>query len=222
MRVLLAEDNPRLGGLIREGLQAEGFAVDWLDRLGDAEAALREVEYDLVVLDLGMPDGDGVDLVRSLRRAGAGVPVLVVTARDGLGDRVTGLDAGADDYLVKPFAMPELAARCRAQLRRPGGRSGAVLAAGNLTLDTVAREVRVDGARAPLSPRERSVLEHLLRRAGEVVPKASLEQALYAFDREATPNAVEVAVSRLRKRLARSGATPVVHTVHGIGYTLVA
>ncbi|MER2634929.1 MAG: response regulator transcription factor [Rhizobiaceae bacterium] len=222
MRLLLVEDNTRLATLIRDGLAGHGFAVDWFATMDGAHEALRAVDYQLVLLDLGLPDGDGLDLIRALRRERIATPILVITARGVLGDRVAGLDSGADDYLVKPFDLSELAARCRALLRRPGSTLGAVLGAGNVSLDVGAREVRVDERRVEMTPREVSVLEHLLRRAGQVVPKSALENSLYAMHAEVTPNALEAAVSRLRKRLAAAGADVRLHTAHGIGYALFA
>ncbi|OYU15738.1 MAG: DNA-binding response regulator [Alphaproteobacteria bacterium PA4] len=220
MRLLLVEDNPRLAGLIRDGLRGQGFAVDGCTGLADAEAALQVNSYDLLLLDLGLPDGDGLALLRAIRRRRDTTPILVITARGGLDDRVSGLDAGADDYLVKPFQIPELAARCRALLRRPGAALGTVLIGGNVALDTAAREVLVAGCTVETPPREVDLLEHLLRRAGHVVAKASLENALYAMDAEVTPNALEAVVSRLRKRLAATAANVTIRTVHGVGYAL--
>ena len=222
MRVLLAEDNARLATLIGEGLGEQGFVLDRFATLGEAEESAAVSRYDLFLIDLGMPDGDGVDFIRALRRKGDTTPVLVITARNGLGDRVGGLDSGADDYLVKPFEMPELAARCRALLRRPGGCLGATLNVENLTFDSVEREVRVSGRVVPVPPRELDLLERLMRRAGHVVSRASLEEGLYALSSEVTPNAVEAAVSRLRRQLAAEKANVVLHTAHGIGYMLMA
>mgnify|MGYP005813365063 CR=1 FL=1 len=222
MRVLLAEDNARLAALMAEGLAAEGFAADVVASVAAAREALAVVGYDLLLLDLGLPDGDGMALIRALRRRHDATPILVITARDGLGDRVGGLDSGADDYLVKPFDMAELAARCRALLRRPGACLGTTLAVANLEFDTSGRAVRVAGRPVRMARRERDLLELLLRRAGQVVAKESLEAALYALEAPVTPNALEAAVSRLRRRLAEAGARVAVHTAHGIGYMLAA
>jgi len=207
--------------LVRQGLSEEGFAVDGFETLEAAHEALASFTYDLVLLDLGLPDGEGLDLVREVRRRGASTPVLIITARGGLDDRIIGLDTGADDYLIKPFAIAELAARCRALLRRPGASLGTVLTAANLAVDTAAREVRVGGEHISMPPRELGVLEHLMRHVGKVVPKTTLEETLYAHDCDVTPNALEAAVSRLRRRLAASGVAAAVHTAHGIGYILV-
>lgn len=222
MRLLLVEDNPRLGELIVEGLVREAFAVDWRRTLAAALEACEAAEYDVILLDLGLPDGEGLDLLRRLRGQGDPTPVLVLTARGELGDRVAGLDLGADDYLVKPFEVAEVAARCRALLRRPGACLSVVLRYGNLALDTSTRAVTVAGASVPVSPREAALLEQLLRRAGQVVRRSSLEDHLYAMDSAVTPNALEVSVSRLRKRLVQAGADVVLRTVHGVGYALLA
>jgi DNA-binding response OmpR family regulator len=221
MRLLLIEDNATLAGLIVDGLVRDGFVVDWRETLEEGREARDLAAYDLILLDLGLPDGDGLDLVRRLRRSRDSVPILVLTARGGLGERISGLDAGADDYLVKPFDIPELSARCRALLRRPGACLSTVLQSGNVSLDTTHRSVAIGGVPVVVSPRETALLEHLLRRAGQVVAKSVLEDQLYAMDAEVTPNALEVAVSRLRKRLARAGADLVLRTAHGVGYALI-
>ena len=221
MRLILIEDNHRLAGSMRLSLEAEGFAVDAFETLAAARAALAGVPYDLILLDLGMPDGDGVELIAGLRRSKVATPVLIITARDGIGDRVRGLDAGADDYLVKPFATAELAARCRALLRRPGGMLGAVLQAGNVSLDTTTREVRVAGRNVNVPPREVALLEQLLRHCGRVVTKAAIDASLYALHAEVTPNAIDTALSRLRRRLNSARADVSIHTAHGIGYMLM-
>lgn len=222
MRLLLIEDNSRLGGLIRDGLTKDGLAVDWQQTLEDGEATLEAATFDLVLLDLGLPDGDGLDLIRRLRRASDTIPILVLTARGGLSDRITGLDAGADDYLVKPFDITELAARCRALLRRPVQGLTPVLSVGKLTFDTSTRQAAHDGALIELSRREAGLLEVLMRRAGAVLTKQALEEAVYDFNEPVTPNAVEVAISRLRRRLDDAGVKDILHNVRGIGYMLKA
>lgn len=222
MRLLLVEDNARLASLIREGLDRQGFAVDWCETVDGAEHALKINEYDLLLLDLGLPDGEGLDLVRRLRRRQDTMPILILTARGGLDDRVLGLDAGADDYLVKPLQIPELAARCRALLRRPGASLGTELTAGNVMLHSAERSVAVAGLAIEATPREVDLLECLLRRAGHVVAKPALEGALYSMDAEVTPNALEACISRLRKRLTAAGADVQIRTVHGVGYALFA
>jgi DNA-binding response OmpR family regulator len=221
MRVLLVEDNARLAGLIRDGLHGQGFVVDWCNAVDGAKTALGIGTYDLLLIDRGLPDGDGLDLLRSIRRDRNTTPILILTARGGLDDRVTGLDAGADDYLVKPFQIPELAARCRALMRRPGAALTTILACGNVALDTADRSIMIAGQPIEATPREVDLLENLLRRAGHVVAKAALENSLYAMDAEVTPNALEAAVSRLRKRLGAANADVTIRTVHGVGYALV-
>lgn len=222
MRLLLVEDNARLASLIREGLDRQGFAVDWCESVDGAEHALKINDYNLMLLDLGLPDGEGLDLVRKLRREKLMLPILIMTARGGLDDRVLGLDAGADDYLIKPFQIPELAARCRALLRRPGASLGTTLIVGNISLDTAERAVMIGGHTIEATPREVSLLECLLRRAGHVVAKPALEGALYSMDAEVTPNALEACMSRLRKRLNAAAADVQIRTVHGVGYALFA
>lgn len=220
MRILLVEDNDRLADLVGQGLRAGGFAVDAFNTLGDADAAMATVPYDAAILDLGLPDGDGIDLLRAARQRGDSLPVLVLTARDGIDDRVRGLNVGADDYVVKPFAMAELLARVRALLRRPGNALGVRLTCGQVTMDTTSREVWVGETLVALPRRETEMLEQLLRRAGRVVPKRSLEEGLYGFDDDVSANTVEVLMSRLRKRLAQTGADVTIHTLRGVGYML--
>jgi len=220
MRILLVEDNARLAALITDGLSAQGYAVDWSENLGSARHALEISSYDLLLVDLGLPDGDGLELIRSMRRGKNPAPVLVLTARGGLDDRVVGLDAGADDYLVKPFQMPELAARCRALLRRPNVSLNTVLSSGNVTLDPATRSISVSETPIEATPREVTLLESLLRREGQVVARTALENSLYAMSAEVTPNALEATMSRLRKRLAANSASIEIKTVHGIGYAL--
>ncbi len=220
MRVLLVEDNERLAAGIAQGLHAAGLSVDHVASASDAEAAALALNYDVIVLDLGLPDGDGLDVVKTLRGAGHSVPVLILTARDGLDDRVTGLNLGADDYVLKPFEMPELVARLHALLRRPGGALGSELQCGNLRLDTLSRQVSIADRLLPLSRREVGVLEHFMRRAGRVVPKALLEESLYGYEDSGSANSVEVAVHRLRKKLDTAGADISIHTLRGIGYLL--
>lgn len=220
MRILLVEDHNRLAKTIVDGLAGFGFGVDAFAAAGDGLAAKKQVAYDAVVLDLGLPDRDGIDVLSEIRLADSVTPVLILTARDGIDDRVAGLDRGADDYLLKPFAMKELAARLRALLRRPGRALGMVLEAGNLCFDTSGRQVKVNGTPIAISGRELVALELMMRRLGEVVTKTSLEDVLYGLTRDVNPNTVEAVVSRLRKRLERAGADCGVHTLRGIGYLL--
>ncbi|MEQ8194380.1 MAG: response regulator transcription factor [Rhodospirillales bacterium] len=220
MRVLLVEDNARLSSFIKKGLSAEGFTTDSFDTVGEAEAAIQTIQYNVVVLDLGLPDGDGLDLLSRLRKQGSNLPVLILTARDGVEDRVRGLNSGGDDYMLKPFAMEELVARIRALMRRPGGTLGVTLTAGNVSFDTTAREVCVSDKPITISRREMGVLEQLMRRHGRVVPKDVLEDRIYGFEQQVASNTVEVHISRLRKRLSNAGATINIHTLRGVGYLL--
>lgn len=176
-------------------------------------------DYALVLLDLGLPDGDGLRLLPILRDGGR-VPIIVLTARDQLADRLAGLDGGADDYVVKPVEMPELVARCRAVLRRPGDRSGTILRIGVLSLDTAARSVSVNGVPVPFGRREVGVLEQLMRAAGRVASRHVLEEAIYGFDQEVSPNALDAAVSRLRRGLEAAGCPLPIVTVRGVGWML--
>ncbi len=220
MRLLLIEDHSRLASFVKTGLGKQGFTVDVFGTLSDGMAAIEAVAYDAAILDLGLPDGDGLSLLQSLRESGDNTPVLILTARDAVDDRVKGLNAGGDDYLLKPFAIEELVARIRALLRRPGGVLGLTLEAGNISFDTTAREVRVADSTIHISRREMSVLEQLMRRHGRVVPKDVLEDKIYGFDEEVTSNSVEVHISRLRKRLATAQASVSIHTLRGVGYLL--
>ena len=220
MRLLLVEDNERFAALLKQGLAGGGFAVDVLPTAKEASVALDAGRWDIVVLDRGLPDGDGLDVLARMRRQGDTTPVLILTAHGSLKDRVTGLQSGADDYLVKPFALEELVARLQALLRRPGNLLGLALRLGNVTLDTVARQVFVDDRPISFSAREIAVLEHLLRRSGRVVAKTLLENSLYGPAQEVGSNAVEVHVHRLRRHLAETGASVHVHTVRGVGYMI--
>lgn len=221
MRLLLIEDNARLAALTGEGLVKAGFAVDAVRSLEEAHAAILVTGYDAILLDLGLPDGDGLSFLKSLRGSGNATPVLVLTARDGVEDRVGGLNLGADDYLVKPFALEELVARVRALLRRPGHALGTALRQGNLSFDTVERVVRVGDQPVELGRRELDALELLMRRAGRVVSKSAIESNLYGFGEEVGENAVEVLIHRLRKRLQQAGADAGIQTLRGIGYILM-
>ncbi len=220
MRLLVVEDEPELARLLRDALARSGFAVDCAETLGAASDHLRVASYDVLILDLGLPDGDGLVLLRHLRRNGETVPVLILTARDAPEDRVSGLDTGADDYLVKPFHMPEMISRIRALLRRPNAALGVRLRSCNLTLDTIARSIAVNDRPLLLSARETALLELLLRRQGGVVTRETIEENLYNFDRMIGSNAVEVLVHRLRRKLQEAGATPQIHTLRGVGYLL--
>jgi DNA-binding response OmpR family regulator len=220
MRLLVVEDEARLADLVKRALEDAGFTVDAVATAVDAAGALALLAYDAAVLDLGLPDGDGLDVLRVARRDGRNLPVLILTARDAVEARVRGLDAGADDYLVKPFAVTELVARIRALLRRPGGALGVTLENANLRLDTVGREVQVDGVPLTMPRHELAILELMLRRLGRVVPKAVLEEKLYGLDAEPESNTIPVHVHHLRRRLQDAGARVAIHTVRGVGYML--
>src|SRR5262245_19698689 len=220
MRILLMEEHERLAQTIVQGLAEFDLGVDAFTTAEDGIGATRSLEYDAIILDLGLPDRDGLDVISELRRRNVASPILILTARAGIDNRVAGLDRGGDDYLLKPFAMKELAARLRALLRRPGRALGAVLESGNVALDTVLRQVEVNGRVVPVSRREIGALELLRRRAGQVVSKRALEHALYGLSDDVNPNTVEVLISRLRKRLEEIGANCSIHTLRGIGYLL--
>ncbi len=220
MRVLIVEDNDRLAELVADGLRRRGFSCDVAECLADADSAMDGAAYDAIVLDLGLPDGDGIDWLAARRRYRQVPPAIVQTARGALEDRVTGLDAGADDYVVKPVEIDELAARIRALLRRPGLRVQAILEVGLLTFDAARRSARYAGKAIELSRREAGLLEVLIRRAGTVVPRGAIEDALYSFNEPVTPNAVEAAMSRLRRKLDEVGASESLHTIRGVGYML--
>jgi DNA-binding response OmpR family regulator len=220
MRLLLVEDNEQFSSLLRQGLEKVGLSTDVVGTGNDAVAAVAVGHFDVILLDLGLPDEDGLAVLRSLRRRGCATPVIVLTARGSVHDRVAGLDSGADDYLVKPFATEELVARINALMRRPPNMLGAALRLGNLTLDTTARQVFVDDRPCALLNREVAILESLLRRSGRVVPKRILESNLYGLEGEIGSNAVEVYVHRLRKRLAEAGAAVQIHTLRGLGYSI--
>ncbi len=220
MRIVLVEDHGRLAQAIMKGLDEFGFRVNSFATAEDGISATRSTEYNALILDLGLPDRDGLEVIGELRQRNIELPILILTARDGVDDRVAGLDRGADDYLMKPFAMIELAARLRALLRRPGRVLGATLQSGNLHFNTVLRQVVVNGCVVPVSHRETGALELLMRRAGQVVSKRALEDALYGLSGNVKSNTVEVLVSRLRKRLDEIGADCSIHTLRGIGYLL--
>jgi DNA-binding response OmpR family regulator len=220
VRALIVEDQERLGALMAQGLRRAGFAADRASNLTLADEALGAAKFDLILLDLGLPDGDGMHWLKRARAGGLSTPVLIVTARGELEDRVGGLDTGADDYVTKPFEMEELLARCRALVRRPSDTLAPVLSAGDIGLDTATREVKVGGLDVEFGKRETDILEVLLRRPGRVVTREDIEQRIYGFGEEVTPNALEVAVSRVRKKLADAGSKIVIHTVRGVGYYL--
>lgn len=222
MRVLLVEDQAELAGLVSANLRRSGFAVDHAGMLEEARAALATTPYDIVLLDLRLPDGDGFELIRSLRRKHDFTPIIVLTARDRLNDRVEGLNLGADDYLVKPFAHEELLARVQAVLRRPKQAHEPILSIANLTVAMETAEVSVADQPVEVPRRELAVLRLLMRRAGRVVSRESLENGMYDEGREIESNALEAAISRLRKRLTAAGATVEVLGLRGAGYLIKA
>jgi DNA-binding response OmpR family regulator len=216
MRLLLVEDDNMIGEAVRAGLRQEGFTVDWVREAEAGDAALRTEPYALLLLDLGLPRKSGLDWLRELRRRGDSTPVLVITARDAVADRIAGLDGGADDYMVKPFDLDELAARVRAVLRRHGGRAEPLLQHGELSLDPATRQATLNGQPVTLSAREYAVLAALLERPGAILSRAQLEQRLYGWGEEVESNAVEVHIHHLRKKLGADA----IRNVRGLGYTL--
>ncbi|MDP9589995.1 response regulator [Shinella sp. AETb1-6] len=216
MRVLLIEDDAVLGEAVRDYVAGLGHAVDWMQTLEDARSAADAVAYDLLLLDLRLPDGSGLSLLTALRRAGATMPIIILTAHDQISDRIEGLNSGADDYLVKPFNLGELGARMLAVTRRYSGAAVPVVAAGPLTIQLADRRVLREGEAIDLSSREWAVLARLAARPEAIVSKGQIEEALYAFGSEIESNTVEVYVSRLRKKLGKD----CVETLRGIGYRL--
>jgi two-component system, OmpR family, response regulator QseB len=214
MRVLVVEDDPMIGRAVADGLAGDGYAVDWVRDGAAAELALLHGPYDLAVLDLGLPRKDGFDVLKALRRARIEVPVLIMTARDAVADRVAGLDHGADDYLVKPFDLDELLARARAVVRRRAGRASPEIVFGALTLDPVKRSVSFRGTPVELSAREFAVLEALMRDPGAVVSRGKLEDSVYGWGEEVGSNSVEVHLHHLRRKLDPG----LIRNVRGVGY----
>lgn len=220
MRLLLVEDTARLRELLTEAVHDAGWRIDAVDTVAMAREAVATTPFDLLLIDLGLPDGDGIDLIRSLRSTGCKTPILVITARGAIDDRIAGLDAGADDYLVKPFNHREFLARCRALLRRSPDTASPALTAGAIEFDVGQGLVTCEGADLGLAPRERTVLEVLMREAGRVVAKRRIEHALSEYGDERSSNSVEVAVSRLRKKLDGHATRTALETVRGVGYLL--
>ena len=214
MRILLVEDDELLGDGLQAGLRHCGFQADWLRDGESARSALATEDYAAVVLDLGLPRLDGLGVLRALRAAGKPTPVLVLTARDSTPDKVLGLDSGADDYLIKPIDLDELAARLRALIRRAAGQATPRLSLGNITLDPAGRRAYLDGAPLELPAKEFALLELLMRNAGRVISRAQLESALYGWDEGVESNAVEVYIHHLRRKLGAER----IRTLRGIGY----
>lgn len=216
MRILLIEDDRGLGAAVRDQISAEGHTPDWVETLADAGACMDTVSYDLVLLDLMLPDGSGIEFLRRARGRGAKVPVIILTARDRITDRIEGLNAGADDYLIKPFDLAELSARIGAVARRYSGNPNPVIRLGELQIDLAARSIFGTAGQIDLSQREWVIFEMLLARPGTIVPKSQIEERLYSFDAEVESNTIEVYISRLRKKLGHAA----VETVRGMGYRL--
>jgi DNA-binding response OmpR family regulator len=216
MRVLIVEDDPLLGDALAAGLKQRGFEADWVQDGRDAQAAMRVEPFAAVVLDLGLPGLGGLELLRGERARGNKVPVLILTARDAVQDRIAGLDSGADDYVVKPTDLDELAARLRALVRRSKGEPAPVLQIGQVVLDPAARMVTRDGQAMDLPPREFTLLQELMLNAGRVLSREQLEERMYRWGDEVESNAVEVHVHHLRRKLG----TEVVKTIRGVGYMM--
>jgi DNA-binding response OmpR family regulator len=214
MRILLVEDDTMIGESLREALRRQGMAADWVRDGRAADSTLASERFDAVLLDLGLPQRGGLEVLRALRGRGDSTPVLVLTARDSLADKVTGLDAGADDYLVKPFELDELLARLRALVRRHAGRASPVLGVADLQLDPATREVTRGGRPVLLSAREFALLQALLERPGAIVSRAQLEDRLYGWGEELESNAISVYMHQLRRKLGDD----LLHTVRGLGY----
>jgi two-component system, OmpR family, response regulator QseB len=218
MRVLVIEDDPQIGDAIATGLQQAGFTIDWVKTANDAVAATLSHAYSVMIVDLGLPDRSGLELLRDFRQIGMDTAILILTARDGLQDRVQGLDAGADDYVVKPFDLEELCARVRALGRRVVGRPQPVIEHHGLRLDPATRSVTRDGNEIELSRREFDVLIHLLELKGQVVSRSRLEEQLYAWGEEVASNSVEVHIHHLRRKLG----SELIRTIRGVGYIVEA
>ncbi len=216
MRILLVEDDPQLGDGLCVGLRQAGFAVDWLRDGHAADQALQSESFDFVVLDLGLPRLAGMEVLRNARRRDQAMPILILTARDATGDKVAGLDAGADDYLVKPIDLDELTARIRALTRRSAGRAAPVLTHGDVVVDPAAHRVTLAGEPVELSSREFSLLQLLIENAGRVLSRSQLEQSLYGWHDEPDSNALEVHIHHLRKKLG----SELIRTLRGVGYTI--
>lgn len=216
MRVLLVEDDELLGDGLCTGLKQTGYTVDWVKDGQSAENALVDNDFDLVVLDINLPKLSGLDVLRNIRRRGDSIPVLILTARDAVPDRVEGLDSGADDYLVKPVDLDELCARLRVLQRRSAGRSDPIIQHGDVTLDPAAHRVTLNSEPVNLSMREFVLLQHLLENVGRVIPRARLEQKLYGWEGEVESNSLEVFIHHLRKKLG----SDLIRTVRGVGYMI--
>lgn len=223
MRVLIAEDNSTYAQVLQEHLKRSAIESDQVPTMAEAERALSSIPYSALVLDLGLPDGDGIDLVRHLRESGNAIPILIISARHGLDDRVLGLRAGADDYMAKPFSTEELIARLHALTRRPDAMVGEVLRVGNVTLDTETRQVNVGDRIINVGRlRETLILELMMRHQGQVVRRDFVFNQLYGLDGSAELATIDVHIHRLRRRLMLMGATVSIHTIRGVGFILAA
>lgn len=220
MRILLVEDDQRLTALLATSLRAESYAVDIAETAEDGGWMAKEIAYDAIVLDVGLPDGDGIELCATLREGGVWAPILMLTARAGINDRVRGLDAGADDYLAKPFSVDELDARLRALLRRGRQERPAVLTVGSLQLDPASRRVRVDTHTLAIAGRAFAILEMLMRHPGELVTRAEIMEHVWDWAWEGTSNVIDVHVSAVRATLRPFHGAPVIETVRGAGFIL--
>jgi heavy metal response regulator len=220
MRILVVEDESSIANFIRQGLSEAGYAVDVASDGQEGLAYALAAEYDVLVLDIMLPYLDGLEVLRETRRQGLKVPTLMLTARDTVDDRVSGLDAGADDYLVKPFAFPELLARIRALLRRPPLQTGTTLIVGDLEMDTVVHQVRRQTRPIELSPREYAVLEYLMRHPNQVLTRTQIGEHVWNFDFYNESNVVDVYIGYLRRKIDRAGDAPLIHTIRGVGYSI--
>lgn len=216
MRILIVEDDTLLGDGIRVGLSQQGYAADWVEDGAMAQTALLANEYEAIVLDLGLPKVSGLELLKDLRKQGNDTPVIILTAQDGVEDRIKGLDTGADDYLTKPFDLEELTARLRALLRRRGGRSTPVIEHGDIVVDPASHSVKKEGVVVEISPREFTILQLLLENQGKVMSRSRLEEGLYAWNDEVESNTVEVHIHHLRKKLGAK----LIRTIRGVGYII--
>ena len=216
MRLLLVEDDTLLGKGLQAGLKQAGYQVDWLQRGDHATSAIESNQFDLIVLDIMLPGESGIEVLRKMRKRGDSTPVLLLTARDSINDRVEGLDSGADDYLIKPFDLDELNARLRALLRRRCGRAEPVLQHRGITLDPAAHRVEFNGDEVSLSSREFALLQYLLENAGRAITRTRLEETLYGWDGEVESNSLEVFIHHLRKKFG----TNLIRTIRGVGYMI--
>lgn len=216
MHLLLVEDDELLGDGLKAGLSLSGYTVEWLKDGHSADIALKSSLFDLVVLDIGLPEQSGLEILKKLRKRNDDTPVLILTARDTIEDRIIGLDSGADDYLVKPFDLDELCARLRAIQRRHSGHSSPVLTHGDLILDPAAHSVKLKGEQLKISAHEFTLLHHLLNNAGRVIPRSRLEEILYGWDSSVESNSLEVFIHNLRKKIGKD----FIRTIRGIGYMI--